>query len=201
MCDAAVVTRLAPVTTANARIGPAILDGAFPFDRAFSSRKTAGARVRAWLTSEVRQKTMRFRWKCPKCKRAFTRRNQRHACGTGERSEVLRGRPEALVALYASVELFAKSLGPIEIVTRQRYVLFRSTRIFADFVVMTDALRAAVHLGRKVKHPIFFKVGTDRNKVSHVAMLRTEKEFTVLKPYLREAYDLSVSDVPKPAQI
>jgi hypothetical protein len=32
------------------RIGPAILDGALPFDRALSSRKTACARVRAWLT-------------------------------------------------------------------------------------------------------------------------------------------------------
>jgi hypothetical protein len=39
----------------NARIGPAILDGAFPFDGAFSSRRTACALVRAWLTSDVRQ--------------------------------------------------------------------------------------------------------------------------------------------------
>jgi hypothetical protein len=38
------------VTTANARIGPAILDGAFPFASAFSSRKTAVALVRARLT-------------------------------------------------------------------------------------------------------------------------------------------------------
>ena len=136
-------------------------------------------------------------WKCPRCKRAFTRKNQRHACGTGERSEVLRGRPKELVALYAAVESFAKSLGPIEVVARQRYVLFRSTRIFADFVIMTDALRAVVHLGRKVEHPIFFKAAADRKRVSHVAKLHTQKEFAALKPYLREAYELSVSDVPK----
>ena len=79
------------------------------------------------------------------------------------------------MALYASVESFAKSIGPMEIVARQRYVLFRSTRIFADFVLMADALRAAVHLGRRVEHPIFFKVGTDRKKVTHVAKLRTLK--------------------------
>ena len=40
----------------NARIGPAIPDGASPFDRALSSRKTACAPVRAWLTSDVGQK-------------------------------------------------------------------------------------------------------------------------------------------------
>jgi hypothetical protein len=138
-------------------------------------------------------------WKCPRCKRAFTRKNQRHACGTGERSAILRGRHKEIVALYASVESFAKSLGPIEIVARQRYVLFRSTRIFADFVLMTDALRAAVHLGREVKDPIFFKVGADRKKVTHVAKLHTQEDFIALKPYLREAYELSVSDFPKPA--
>ena len=46
------------VTTANARIGPSILDGASPFDRRFSSEKAAGALVRAWLTSDVGQKKM-----------------------------------------------------------------------------------------------------------------------------------------------
>jgi hypothetical protein len=98
------------------------------------------------------------------------------------------------VALYASVESFAKTLGPVEIVARQRYVLFRSTRIFADFVLMTDALRAAIHLDREVKHPIFFKVGADRNKVSHVAKVRTQEDVIALKPFLREAYELSLSD-------
>src|SRR5207248_681345 len=60
------------------------------------------------------------------------------------------------------------------IAARKRYVLFRSTRIFADFVVMTNALRAAIHLGREVEHPIFFKVGTDRKKVTHLAMLLSD---------------------------
>ena len=89
-------------------------------------------------------------WKCPKCKRSFTRKNQRHACGTGDRSEVLRNRPDALVALYDSVESFAKSLGSIEIVARERYVLLRTVRIFADMVIMTDAVRIAIHLERRV---------------------------------------------------
>lgn len=112
-------------------------------------------------------------WTCPKCKRSFTRKNQRHACGTGNRSEVLRNRPGGLVALYDSVESFAKSLGSIEIVARKRYVLLRTVRIFADLVIMTDAVRIAIHLGRRIDDPIFFKVGSDETKVSHVAKLRT----------------------------
>jgi predicted transport protein len=132
-------------------------------------------------------------WSCPKCKRRFTRKNQRHVCGTGNRLEVLRGRPDSLVALYSSLESFAKTLGPLEIVARDRYVLFRSDRIFADLVVMTDALRVAVHLSRRVADPIFFKIGADRKRVSHVAMLRDEASLSTLKPYVREVYEFSIS--------
>jgi hypothetical protein len=132
-------------------------------------------------------------WSCPKCSRSFTRKNQRHACGAGNRLDVLRGRPESLAALYYSLESFARTLGPVEFVARDRYVLFRSSRIFADLTVMTDALRVVVHLNRRVEDPIFFKVGVDRKHVSHVAMLRVVAGFAALKPYLREAYEFSIS--------
>src|SRR6187402_3331853 len=96
-------------------------------------------------------------WRCPKCKRRFTRESQRHACGTGDASTLLRNRPESLAALYRELETFLQSLGTIEIVTRERYALFRSRRIFADLVVMSDALRLAIHLPSKHEHVLFFK--------------------------------------------
>lgn len=132
-------------------------------------------------------------WSCSNCKRRFRRRNQRHACGTGNPLEVLRGRPDSLVALYSALEAFAKTLGPVEFVAHNRYVLLRSSRIFADLVVMTDALRVVVHLGRRVADPIFCKVGRDRKRVSHVAKLRDETNLSTLEPYLREAYEFSIS--------
>jgi predicted transport protein len=131
-------------------------------------------------------------WACPKCGRAFTQKNQRHACGTGNRSEVLRNRPDSLVKLYDSLEAFARSLGKVEIVARERYVLLRSQRIFTDVVIMTDALRIAVHLKRQVNDPLFFKVASDKRHVTHVAKLRTPKDFDALKPYLREAFEASL---------
>jgi len=131
-------------------------------------------------------------WKCPKCGRAFAQQNQRHACGTGDRREVLRGRSADIVRLYASVEAFAQSLGPIEIVARERYVLLRTGRIFADLVIMVDAVRIAIHLRRRVTAPIFFKVVSERQKVTHVAKLKTDEDFASVKPYLREAYELSL---------
>jgi predicted transport protein len=132
-------------------------------------------------------------WKCPMCRRAFNRKNQRHACGTGDRSQVLRDRPPSLVRLYEAVEAFAKSLGPIEIVARERYVLLRSTRIFADLVIMADAVRIAIHLARELDDPIFFKVVRDQKKVTHVAKLRSENDFSKVRSYLKEAYTLSVA--------
>ncbi|MGH9202473.1 MAG: DUF5655 domain-containing protein, partial [Vicinamibacterales bacterium] len=73
---------------------------------------------------------------------------------------VLRNRPPEVVKLYAALEKFAKSLGPVEFVTRERYVLLRSNRIFADAVIMSDALRLAIHLPRKAEHKLFMKVAS-----------------------------------------
>jgi predicted transport protein len=132
-------------------------------------------------------------WKCPTCSRSFTRKNQRHACGTGDRREVLRNRPDALVRLYDSIESFAKSLGPIEIVARERYVLFRSVRIFVDLVIMADAVRIAIHLRRRVDNDVFFKVVEDKKGVTHVAKLRSQKEWLLVRALVKEAYESSLA--------
>jgi hypothetical protein len=132
-------------------------------------------------------------WKCPRCGRSFNQKNQRHACGTGDRTSVLRNRPASLVRLYTELEAFVHTLGPVEVVARERYVLLRTTRIFADLVMMTDAVRVAVHLKRAVSDPLFFKVASDARQASHVTKLRAEKDLVALKPYLREAYQASLA--------
>ncbi|MFT3820282.1 MAG: DUF5655 domain-containing protein [Rubrivivax sp.] len=132
------------------------------------------------------------KWTCPQCNRQFTRKNQRHACGTGERSDVLRNRPPEIVKLYAELEKFAKSLGPVEFVTRERYVLLRSQRIFSDAVIMSNAIRLAIHLGRMAEHKLFIKVAADRKRATHVAKLHAIEELEAMKPFLREAYEYSI---------
>jgi predicted transport protein len=131
---------------------------------------------------------------CPECKRRFSRKNQRHACGTGDRNQVLRNRPATLVALYAELEAFVHTLGQIEVVARERYVLFRSTRIFADLTLMSDALRLVIHLARRAEHASFEKVVSDRRHVSHVVKLYDSRGLREMKPFLREAYQWSCSD-------
>ena len=132
-------------------------------------------------------------WKCPDCGRSFSRKGQRHACGTGDRSEVLRHRPASVVAVYETVEAIAQSLGRIEIVARERYVLFRTTRIFADLVIMSDAVRLAVHLPREVADAIFIKIAHDKKGVTHVAKLKTVTEAERMRAYLAEAHEYSLA--------
>jgi predicted transport protein len=132
-------------------------------------------------------------WTCPNCNRRFSRTNQRHACGTGDRAQVLRNRAPEIVELYETLERFARSLGPVEFVTRERYVLLRTNRIFADVVVMSDGLRLAIHLSRKAAHQLFIKVGADRKQVTHVAKLHDMEDLEAMKPFLREAYEYSIS--------
>jgi len=144
------------------------------------------------MRNDPAAKRRRSMWVCPGCKRKFARKNQRHACGTGDRAEVIRNRPKAVVELFESIESFARSLGPIEIVTRERYVLLRSVRIFADLVIMAAAVRVAVHLPRKVKAPIFFKVVAGDRFVTHVAKLETREQFAKVAPFVKEAYEHSI---------
>lgn len=133
-------------------------------------------------------------WSCPKCGRSFRHTNQRHACGTGEHEDVVRDRPESVVRTYAALEAVVKRLGVVEMVTRNRSVLLRTTRIFADLVVMATAVRVAVHLRRTVDDPIFFKVVSDRQRVTHVAKLTTAEHVALIAPHLKEAYELSISE-------
>ena len=102
-----------------------------------------------------------------------------------------------LTDLYRTLERTVKGFGEVEVVTRDRYALFRTTRIFADLTVMRDALRVVVHLDRKVAKPFFIKVGPVGKRVSHVALVRTGDDLRRVMPFLREAFDLAVSDSDK----
>jgi hypothetical protein len=133
-------------------------------------------------------------WRCPRCGRAFRQKNQRHACGTGGADSLLKGRPPELADLYRKLASTVKRFGDVEIVERDRYALFRTTRIFADLTVMRDALRVVVHLARAVSAPFFIKTARDRNRVSHVALVRTKEELRAVLPFVREAFDLAVSE-------
>ena len=134
-------------------------------------------------------------WTCPGCHRAFRRVHQRHACGLGSRAALLRDRPSSLVVLYGSLEDTVRNFGEVEIVTRERYALFRTTRIFADLTVMRDALRLVVHLDREVLAPCFVKVQRGApHRIAHVTLLRTPSELRAVVPYLEEAYRLAVSE-------
>src|SRR3954467_6937130 len=132
-------------------------------------------------------------WLCPRCDRTFRQVNQRHACGVGSAVTLLKNRPPALTALYRKLETTVKGFGDVEVVTRDRYALFRTTRIFADLTVMRDALRVVVHLGRKVSASYFIKTGPSGTRVSHVALVHTAEELRTVMPYFRDAFDLAVS--------
>lgn len=136
-------------------------------------------------------------WACPRCDRTFRQVNQRHACGIVSAVPLLKGRRPALTDLYRKLETTVRSFGEVEVVTRDRYALFRTTRIFADLTVMRDALRLVVHLGRKVSEPYFIKVGPSGKRVSHVVLVRTAEDLRTAIPFLREAFDLAVSEESK----
>jgi ABC-type uncharacterized transport system ATPase subunit len=108
---------------------------------------------------------------------------------------LLKGKPESLVKLYLALEKTLKTWGGVEIVAHGRYALFRTTRVFADLVFMSDALRLAILLDREVKKPFFFKIQRlSAHRVGHVAKLRSPAELRAVTPYLEEAYRFARSE-------
>jgi predicted transport protein len=133
-------------------------------------------------------------WACPRCHRTFRQVNQRHACGVGSAATLLKNRPPSLADLYRTLETAVRRFGEVEVVTRDRYALFRTTRIFADLTVTRDALRVVVHLGRKVSAPYIVKAGVSGKRISHVIIVRTAEDLRAIMPFLREAFDFAVGE-------
>lgn len=128
-------------------------------------------------------------WSCPDCGRAFNRANTKHRCGTGDRAAMLARRPPQLVTLYEALEEAVRAFGGVEVVTHDRYALFRTTRVFADVVFMKDALRLALQLDRAFDDPRFFKTVQDaRGRVQQVTLLRDEADLAAVLPCLRAAH-------------
>jgi hypothetical protein len=132
-------------------------------------------------------------WTCPTCARVFNRANVAHRCGTGDRALLLARKPAPLVALYERLEAAARGFGPVEFVCADRYVLLRTTRVFADVVFMTDALRLALQLDRAFDDEMFFKtVHGASGRVQQVAKLRDAAALDRVLPYLQHAWRYSL---------
>src|SRR5438874_754780 len=160
-------------------------------DRCWQTERCEGGTLTEVSSLDIRDL---ISWACPRCDRIFRQVNQRHTCGVGSAATLLKNRPPALTDLYRKLETTVRGFGDVEVVTRNRYALFRTTRIFVDLTIMRDALRVVIHLGRKVSAPYFIKVGPSGNRVSHVVLVRTAAELRTVMPFLREAFHLAVSE-------
>lgn len=132
-------------------------------------------------------------WICPKCRRAFARAQQKHICSAGTRAAVLKNRREQVVELFAALEQHVKTFGPVEFIAREKYIILRGRHIFADVMLLADGLLIAIHLPKLARHPLFKKIIAEGKWVAHTAKVRTASELEALQPYLRAAWDHSLT--------
>ena len=80
----------------------------------------------------------------------------------GSAATLLKNRSPGLAKLYRRLETTIKGFGDVEVVTRKRYALFRTARIFADLTVMQDALRLVIHLRPQGRPTVFYQNRAER---------------------------------------
>ncbi len=97
-------------------------------------------------------------WTCPRCKRKFAARNQRHACGRWTVGQRFAGRPRELRGLFDAFLKLLRESGPVRLHPAKTRIGFVARMTFANMTVMKDRLRVGLILSRRVESPRWVKV-------------------------------------------
>lgn len=130
-------------------------------------------------------------WKCSKCGRRFSARNQRHSCKRFTVGDHLKGKTRRVLMLYKRFEALAKQCGPaVFVVPTKTRIGFQARTVFASVMLKPDGLHATLTLARSLHSPRFSRIETmsPRHKVHHLwisSHRELDKEVLI---WMREAY-------------
>ena len=131
-------------------------------------------------------------WRCPRCGRSFTNRNQSHACGRHTLASHFAGKPDAVRALYDAVVRAVKACGPVRVVPEKTRIAFQVRMSFAQVTIKRGWIDGHLVLARRVEAPRFRKIETisPRNHVHHFRLSDPRDIDAQFRAWLREAYEV-----------
>jgi hypothetical protein len=130
-------------------------------------------------------------WTCPRCKRKFERRGQRHSCRAFPLSQHFAGKPGGKL-LYEKFKVAVKEqLGSFKTESLDCCIHFVSTFTFAAVKILNDKIRVDFSLSRKIKsNRINQSVQLSANRYLYFITISTEAEIDMtLMKWIEEAHD------------
>ena len=113
--------------------------------------------------------TRRPLWKCPKCRRAFANRNQRHACAALNLEHHFVGKDPAVRVLFEHLLRKLRGFGPVTVLPEKTRIAFQVRMSFAQVTPRRTYLVGHLVLDRVSSRAAFNRVETisPRNRVHH----------------------------------
>ncbi len=131
-------------------------------------------------------------WKCPKCEREFSKRNQWHSCVLISINEHFEGKAPLLKKIYNVLQKEVVKFGYIRIDSVKTSINIGGKSHFLSLFVLKESLKIDFILKRRIQNPRFTRV---RGPTSHYFTYTLKlKDLTDINDelisWLRESYNL-----------
>lgn len=129
-------------------------------------------------------------WRCSKCGRRFSNKNQSHFCSDVSLESHFEGKPPETRHLYEAFLAAVRSHGPVKVLPEKTRIAFQVRMSFAALMTRRGYLRGHLVLAERRESPCFYKVETysPRNHL-HAFELRDEAQIRgQLGDFIGEAY-------------
>lgn len=131
-------------------------------------------------------------WVCPKCKRGFANKNQRHSCVKHSIDDLFEGKPLAIRQVFDLLLTRIKKFGPVRIDAVKTSVNFGGKSHFAAVWPLRNSLNVEFLLDREVKDfPVYKTQKSGATMYTHFMKVISKREVSArLLGWLREGYEL-----------
>ncbi|MFX1569288.1 MAG: DUF5655 domain-containing protein [Promethearchaeota archaeon] len=131
-------------------------------------------------------------WKCPKCKREFSKRNQWHSCVSISINEHFEGKAPLQKKIYNVLQKEIEKFGQIRIDAVQTSINIGGKYHFLSLFVLKESLKIDFILERRIQNPRFTRIRGPTNgyftytlKLNDLTDVNNE-----LINWLRESYNI-----------
>ena len=134
-------------------------------------------------------------WTCPRCGRAFARRNQTHTCRPlVSLDEHFDGRSPEVRAIFDRVVELAERCGPVAVLPERSRIALQARMSFAALQPRRATLDGHVVLARRLESPRFRRIETfgPRNHVHAFRFASVEEVDDEVAAWLAEAYEVGM---------